>query len=286
MSRMIRLEIFPCHRARSTSMAIVGIVLAVLVSSVADAAPVAVRSQEGGVHGYLLLRSLSGETIGNGDLTQVVKEGNIVESHLLFHFKDGSLHDEKVAFSQERVFKMIRYRLIQRGPSFPEQIDVSIDRRSAEYKVRSQVKGQKQEVVTGHLDLPDDAYNGMLIVLLKNLPQGADEAVNILAFTPGPQIIKLQLLLIDEQAVNIGDLSSKVKRYALRPQVGKIQEFFGKLSGQLPDDFHIECWLMADEVPSFVQLEGPLQLFGPVVRIELVSPRLPARPKGKTISAN
>jgi hypothetical protein len=44
--------------------------------------------------------------------------------------------------------------------------------------------------------------------------------------------------------------------------------------------------MLADKVPGFVQLEGPLQLMGPVVRIELVSPRLPARPEDKKIAAN
>jgi len=262
-------------------------VLAVLAHSAAEGAPVAVRSPEGQAHGYLLLRSAAGETIGNGEITQVVKEANVVESHLVFNFKDGSLHDEKVAFSQQRVFKMIRYRLIQRGPSFPEQIDVSIDRKSGEYKVRSQAaKDEKEEVVTGQVDLPSDVYNGMFVVLLKNLPPDANETVNILAFTPAPQAIKLQMLFIDEQTVRIGDLSTKARHYVLRPQIGKIQEFVGRLSGKFPADFHLECWMLAGKVPSFVQLEGPLQLMGPVVRIELVSPRLPAMPENKRLAAN
>jgi hypothetical protein len=261
-------------------------VLAVLVYCAVEAAPVAVRSPERAVHGHLLLRSLSGETIGEGDVTQVVKAREVVESHLVLRFKDGSLHDEKVVFSQQRVFKMIRYRLIQRGPSFPEQIDVSIDRGSAEYKVRSQAGKGKEEVLTGHFDLPNDTYNGMLVVLLKNLPEGANEPVNILAFTPAPQAIKLQLLFIGEQTVGVGDLSTKTRRYVLKPQIEQLQELFGKLSGRLPADFHLECWILADKVPSFVQLEGPLQLMGPTVRIELVDPRPSSTPKDKKMAAN
>jgi hypothetical protein len=280
-------SVFAVTMNRCTSIASVVMVLAVLVCSAADAAPVAVRFPEAEARGDLLLRSPAGQTIGKGELTQVVKEANVVESHLVLNFKDGSLHDEKVAFSQQRVFKMIRYRLIQHGPSFPEQLDVSIDRRSAEYKIRSQAaKDEKEEVLTGHLDLPNDAYNGMLVVLLKNLPQDANETVSILAFTPAPQAIKLQLLFIDEQTVRIGDLSTKARRYALRPQIGNIQQFVGKLSGKLPADFHLECWMLADKAPSFVQLEGPLQLMGPVVRIELVSPRPPKRPENKRIAGN
>ena len=107
-------------------------VIAVLVSFPVAAAPVAVRFPEGGTHGFLLVRSLVGEMIGQDEITQVVKEGDLVESHLAFNFQDGSLHDERVSFSQQRVFTLLHYHLVQRGPSFPYQIKVSIDRRTAE----------------------------------------------------------------------------------------------------------------------------------------------------------
>ncbi len=88
------------------------------------ASPVAVRFPEGMTHGFLLVRSLVGEIIGQGEMTQVVKEGDLVESRLVFRFKDGFLHDEKVAFSQQRVFTLISYRLLQHGPSFPDPIEI------------------------------------------------------------------------------------------------------------------------------------------------------------------
>jgi hypothetical protein len=198
-------------------------------------------------------------------MTQVVKEGDLVESQLVFRFKDGSLHDEKVAFSQQRVFTLIRYRLIQRGPSFPDQLDISVDRGTGEYTVRSQAGEEgKEEVLTGQVDLPKDGYNGMLITVLKNLQRGADETVSVLAFTPAPQVINVQLRAIDEQPAHIGDLS-----------IGLIREWFGKAIGKIPAQFHYTCWILVDAAPSFVQFEGPLQLMGPIVRIELVSPRVP-----------
>jgi hypothetical protein len=268
------------HRQACTILTVNIIVIAVLVCAPADAAPVAVRSPEGVVHGYFLVRSHVGEIIGQGELIQVVKEGGPVESHVVLRFKDGSLHDEKVAFSQQRVLTMLRYRLIQRGPSFPEQIDASVDRETGQYTVRSKAgKDGKEEVLTGHLDLPTDVYNGMLVVALKNLLKGATKTVSFLVFSPAPQVIKLQLLLMGEQTVHIGNLSGKASLYVFKPQIGKIREFFGKFFGKLPADFHYDCWIVADEVPSFVQFEGPLQLMGPVVRVELVSPRLAAKPK-------
>ena len=273
------------HRGGCTCLAAF-IVIAALGYAPVNAAPIAVRFSEGVTHGYLLVRSLAGKTIGQGELTQVVNEGGLVESRMVFHFKDGSLHDEKVIFSQQRVFTLIRYHLVQRGPSFPDQIDVSIDRDTAEYKVRSKaVEDGKEEVLTGKFDLPKDAYNGMLTMLSKNLRKGADETVSVLAFTPRPQVIKVQLLAMGEQTVHIGDRSSKARQYDFKPQLGMIRQFLGRVTGKLPAHFHYECWILDDEVPSFLQFEGPLQLMGPLLRIELVSPGLPAKPEDQKMSS-
>ena len=93
---MLSLKIFLRNREFCTIIAII-IAIVVLANSPADAAPVPVRFSEGVSHGYLLVRSVAGETIGRGELTQVVKEEDLVESRLVFRFKDGSLHDERVA---------------------------------------------------------------------------------------------------------------------------------------------------------------------------------------------
>ena len=273
------------RRGAGTGLVIL-MVLAALVSAPADAAPVAVRFPEGIAHGFLLVRSLAGEIVGQGEMTQVVKEGDLVESHLVFTFKDGSLHDEKVTFSQQRVFTMLRYHLVQHGPSFPDQIEVSIDRSTAEYKVRSSTEEDgKEEVLTGAFDLPKDVYNGIFVTMLLNLPKGASETVNFLAFTPKPEVIKLDLLLMGEQTVRIGDLSRKVLQYVFKPDIGTIRELIGKATGQIPAQFHYDCWILADEVPSFVQFEGPLQLMGPIMRIELVSPHLLTKSEDKKTSS-
>ena len=261
-------------------------VIAALLSTPVYAAPIAVKFPEGMTHGFLLVRSLSGEILGQGEMTQVLKEGDLVENRLVFRFKDGSLHDERVAFSQQRVFTMISYRLVQRGPSFPDQIDVSVDRGTAAYTVHSQAGAVgKEEVLTGQVDLPKDVYNGMLITVSKNLQKGADETVSVLAFTPAPQIIKVQLRAIDEQPVQLGELSSKATQYVFTPQLGVIKEFLGKAIGKLPAQFHYTCWILTDAPPSFVQFEGPLQLMGPIMRIELVSPRLSIKPEDEKISS-
>ena len=267
------------YRSVCASCVIV-MVLSVVLYSPASAAPVAVRFPEGVTHGFLLVRSLAGEVIGQGEVTQMTKEGGLVESQLMFKFNDGSLHDEKVAFSQKGVFTLITYQLIQRGPSFPEQVDVFIDRGTREYRVRSKVgKDGKEEVRAGTFDLPNDVYNGMVVTMMLNLPKGASEAVHILVFRPEPEVIKLEILPREKRTVRIGGMSRKAVQYEFKPDIGIIEKWLGRIIGELPDQFHYHCWVLADEIPSFVHYEGPLQLMGPIVQIELVSPGLLATPQ-------
>ena len=257
------------YREAIAGLAIV-IAIAVLMSTPAEAAPIEARFPEDETHGNLLVRSLAGETIGRGEMTQVIRDGDRVENRLVFRFKDGSFHDENVTFSQLGVFTLMTYRLVQRGPSFPEQLNVSIDRGTGEYSVRSKTR-EKEDVLVGQTDLPKDVYNGMLIIVSKNL-LGADGIVSIFAFTPTPHVIKVQLLARDTEPVQVGDRSSKATQYVFKPQIGMIQELLGKAAGRLPAQFQYDCWIMVNETPSFVKFEGPLQLMGPTVRIEPVSP--------------
>ena len=68
---------------------------------------------------------------------------------------------------------------MQYGPSFPTS-EVSFDRKSGQYKARSQVeKDDKQKVAGGKFEMPDDLYNGMALILLKNLPGEAGATVHM-----------------------------------------------------------------------------------------------------------
>ena len=73
-----------------------------------------------------MLRSLDGKILASGDLIQVAKDDQVT-SEIVFHFKDGSLHDETTVFSQDHTFRLLSDHLIQQGPSFPHPIDVLID---------------------------------------------------------------------------------------------------------------------------------------------------------------
>jgi hypothetical protein len=228
-----------------------------------EAGPVSVRFTEGVAHAFPVLRSQHGDKLARGDLVQVIR-GDRVESRLVFRFGDGSVHEEIVVFSQRDVFTLVSYRLVQRGPSFPEMIEAMFDRETGKYEVRYRADDDSpEEVVAGLVALPADAYNGMLAVLMKNLPTNANETVHMVAFTPRPRLVKTSLVVAGEELVLVGDTPLRAVRYQIIPKLGS---FASALVTDLPP---IQCWVLRDDVPAFLKFEGPLYFMGPIWRIDL-----------------
>jgi len=239
------------------------------------AAPIPVRFAEGVTHGFLLLRSLDGSLVATGDLLQII-QGGVIEKRMVFQFTDGSVFEESVVFTQEGVYTMQSYGLLQRGPMFTEDIEVSLERATGKYRVKTVAhEDAREEILEGTLeDLPPDVYNGMILTVVKDLPAGAGETVHYVAFTPAPRLIQLEMAPAgDEQKVLVGELTKTAVHFVLKPQLGIWLEFFATLLGHSPPDEHV--WIVPDEVPAFVRFEGPLYPTGPVWRIELTSPRWP-----------
>ena len=260
-------------RAGATTLGLLAVVTAALGPYPAAAAPVPVRFAEGVTHGFLVLSTIDDVVIASGDLLQVAR-GAEVESRMVFRFKDGSLFDETVVFGQQRVFTMQSYHLIQRGPAFAQDTEVSLQRASGKYRVKTKTRKEgREEVLAGTLDLPADVYNGMVLTVVKNLSKGASETVHIVAFTPAPRLVQLKLVPIGEHKVVAGELAKTAIHYVFKPELGTWLKLFATLTGRMPPDYH--AWVVTDEVPAFVRFEGPLDTMGPIWRLDLTSPRWP-----------
>ena len=258
---------------RAATLGLLVLVTVLLGPRPLAAAPVPVRFVEGATHGFLVLRTVDGALIASGDLLQVGRGGE-VESRMVFRFKDGSVFDETVVFTQQHVFTMQSYRLLQRGPVFAEDTEISMERATGKYRVKTKAhKDGREEVLEGTLELPPDVYNGMVLTVVKNLPKGASETVHFVAFTPEPRLIQLELAPAGEHKVLVGELAKTAIHYVFKPQPGIWLKLFATLLGRMPPDYHV--WILTDEVPAFVRFEGPLYPTGPVWRIELTSPRWP-----------
>src|SRR5207249_5807682 len=113
------------------------------------------------------------------------------ESRMVFRFKDGSVLDETVVFTQQRVLTMQSYHLVQRGPTFTEDIEISLEHATGKYRVKTKArKDGREEVLDGTLELPPDVYNGLVLTDVKNLPKGTSETLHHVAFTPTPRLIQ------------------------------------------------------------------------------------------------
>jgi hypothetical protein len=265
--RVLELTRFTFGRVGQRSMArrkaaLCGVVLPLLVAASSPAAPVAVQYQEGVVRAFPVLRSIQGERLAQGDFVQVA-QGDVVTTRLVFRFADGSLHDETVVFSQRGLFTLLSYRIVQRGPSFPETLEASIERATGHYEVRYRPDDDSpREFQSGTFAFPDDAYNGMLSLVVKNLPPGAGETVSIVAFTPKPRVVKVQIRPLATEPAQVGETRLVATRYHIRPDLGL---FASLLITDIPDT---RVWVLSGPAPAFLRAEGPLYFLGPIWRIE------------------
>jgi hypothetical protein len=231
----------------------------------AAAAPVAVRFQEGATHGFLVMRTKDGKDVAAGELIQVPR-GDRVESRLTFRFKDGSLSDETVVFSQTKVFTLLSYRAIQRGPAFPEPTDILFERASGRYKATV-----GKDSVEGQIELPPDVYNGMIGTMLKNVAPAKTVAGQFLAFTPKPRFLKIVATAEGEDPFYVGDETRKATRYFVKFDLGWATGVVAKIAGKDPPN--VRYWISAMPAPAFVKFEGAMFVKGPIWRIELTGPR-------------
>ena len=228
-----------------------------------------VRFPEGSLHGFLVLRATDGKILAAGDLTQVVR-GNRVVTHLVFRFKDGSLDDERATFSQNKSFRLISDRHIQRGPAFHMAIDLSVNAVSGQVTVRYRDK-TKLKVEREHFDLPSDLANGVILDAIKNLPETVKETkLSYLVATPKPRLVKLSVSTAPDETFSVAGWRHVAAHFIVKVELGGLAGLIAPFIGKEPADVNV--WISEGEAPAFVKLEGPLYVGGPAWRVEMMSP--------------
>src|SRR6266571_4995210 len=175
-----------------------------------------VRHMEGLMHGFLALRTLDGKRLADGEMTQV-PEGDRVTSRLIFRFKDGSVYDDTTIFSQRGAFRVLSDHLVQRGPSFKQAMETSIDASSGQITVRYKDPSGKDKILNERRDLPSDVANGLLFTLVKHIqPHVPQTTVSLVATTPKPRVVKLEILPEGEKAIASGNTKHETARYVVK----------------------------------------------------------------------
>lgn len=231
--------------------------------------PVRVREQQGSLHAFLLLRSAEGQVIALGDLLSVA-HGDEVHSRLTFHFRDGSIDDETTVYRQRTYLQLLSDHHIQRGPSYPDPLDISLNTRTGNVTSRT-LKDGKTESKTEHMNLPPDLANGILAMVLTNFPAGAAEIkVSYIATDPKPRLVAFSIKPEGRQMYEVSGARRQSTHYTLHVEIGGIAGMVAPLLGKQPED--TQAWVSEGEAPTFLRLQGALYLKGPIWTMELTSP--------------
>jgi len=234
---------------------------------------VPVRHLEGRIHGFLVLRELNDKILATGRSTQL-STGNRVTNELNFRFHDGSVHQETAVFSQRRAFRLLTYRLIQKGPAFKRAMNLSLNTSTGQVTVQYTDDDGKEKTITERMKLPADLANGMVPTLLGDIdPKAQKTTLSMLVATPKPRLVKLDVSPAGEDSFTVGGVPEKAMRYLVKVDIGGISGLIAPLIGKQPPDIHV--WMVGGQAPGFLKSEGPLFQDGPMWRIELASPVWP-----------
>ena len=265
------------HRA----LCIVG--LCGFLAAPASASPVAVRYKQGLLHGFLTLSTLGGTPIADGELLQT-PHGESLTTRLIFRFKDGSLQDETAVFTQRGYFKLLNYHLIQKGPTFPRAIDMSIAVSSGQATVHYTDDDGKQKEATEHLELPPDLANGLFFILFTNLRSSAAQTdLSMVVATPKPRVVKVAVSSQGTEPFTVGTTAHKATHYVAKIEIGGLTGLVAPLVGKQPPDSHI--WVMEGDAPVLVKSESLSYMGGPVWRMEIAAPTWPGAGSAEPKSA-
>jgi hypothetical protein len=230
---------------------------------------VKIRHREGVLRGFVVLRDEKGATLASGEFSQV-PHGNRIKSRLVFYFLDGSVDDETAVYSQGSSFRLITDRHVQRGQSFPEPWDVTIDVAAQQVSIRALSTGS-EEIKTEHFDMPPDLANGFLFNLIKNLQKDAPKLeVPYLSLSLKPRMVKLAIALEREEEFTIAGRRVKALKWDIKPELGGLTGIMAPMVGKQPPDLHV--YIAEGGVPAIVRVDAALYNGGPIWSIQLAGP--------------
>ncbi|MGD0986736.1 MAG: hypothetical protein ABR874_02925 [Candidatus Sulfotelmatobacter sp.] len=262
---------------------ILGILLTstcILSGLAASASPVAVRYKVGMVHGFLVLSTLDGVAIAAGDATQVT-HGDQVTTKITYRFKDGSQQEETTVFSQRTNFRLISYHMVQKGPSFKNASDLLVTCATGQVTVRYTDDDGKEKVASQHLTLPPDLGNGLIPMILMNMPAGTQHIeIPMVVAAPKPRLVKIVVNAQGTEPFSLGGFSREAMHYVAKVDLGGVAKVVAPIVGKQPPDAQI--WVLDGEAPVVLKSETLFYMGGPIWRTELAAPVWPQASDGES----
>jgi hypothetical protein len=232
--------------------------------------PIIVKHREGASHGFVVLRSGNGKVLATGDAIQTVT-GPRVTSKLVLHFADGSLYEDTTVFEQKAVFRLLSDHVRQQGPSFPDPLDAVVDTAGT-----VTVSTEKGKDTRHQLKIPNDAANGLLFTIIKNLPTTSSETtVSLVTTESNPRIVKFRIRPSGTNFFTAGGPQRKAMHLVGHTDIPGIAGAVAHVIGKQPAD--VDFWILEGSAPTLVEFRGPLYDQGPIWSIEPASPKLAGR---------
>jgi hypothetical protein len=227
-----------------------------------------VKHKEGTSHGFIVLRSQQGDILATGDMTQTV-EGENIRSEMVLHFKDRSIYDEVTVFSEKKDFRLISDHVRQEGKSFPSPVEMRINVANGDVEAFSDKVG-KHRNQHHHLQIPEDAANGLIPTLLKNLsPSETETTISMVSTSSKPRVVRLKIHAEGVQPFSASGERLEAIHYVIHTEIGGIAGAIAPVIGKQPADIHF--WIVGGKAPSFVKFTGQLCEGGAIWNIELAT---------------
>jgi hypothetical protein len=237
-----------------------------------NADPVPVRHVRGFIHGFIVLKDLDDKVLASGDVTQV-PSGSRLTTISTLHFKDGSLYQETSVFSQQRTFRLLSYKQIQKGPAFKTPEILSLDTSTGNVNIEYTDKDGKPKNIADQLSLPPDLANGIITTVLCDVDPKVQTTLSMLVSTPKPRVVKLKISAAGQDSFSVDGLGAKATHYIIKIDIGGVTGVAAKVVGKQPPP--VQVWITAGNAPLFLRSQGPLYEDGPIWQVELASPSWP-----------
>src|SRR5439155_25114865 len=109
------------------------------------------------------------------------------------NLQHGSRIDNDTKSSQRGELRLIIHQVVQKGPTFKQDMQSWIDGATVKVTVQISEKG-KEKRTTKRLNLPPDISNGLLLTLVKNVNPSAETTVSMVAASSKPRLVKLNIV--------------------------------------------------------------------------------------------
>jgi hypothetical protein len=134
-------------------------------------------------------------------------------------------------------------------------MDVSINGSTGVVTVRYKDEKGKDKMETARLALPPDLSNGIVSIMLKNLPPGTQfTTLSMVVATPKPLLIKLAISAAGADSFLVGQTSYKSMRYVVKVEIGGVRGVLPHLLGKQTLDTLV--WLLEGNCPTYLKSEG------------------------------